>query len=77
MCQLYASHAFFFRPVQVHNGPFRPGESICVPAITQKQPKTRYQLHSQGKVPGAHKVGSKLMFYTATRRKWVEEGGAK
>ena len=34
-----------------------------------------YQMHSLGKVPGAHKVGSKLMFDTATLRKWAEKGG--
>ena len=45
--------------------------------ITGYSKNNLYQMHSQGKVPGAHKVGSKLMFYTATLRKWVEEGGAK
>ena len=34
-------------------------------------------MHSQGRVPGAHKVGSKLMFDTATLREWAEKGGAK
>lgn len=34
-----------------------------------------YQMHSQGKVPGAHKIGSKLMFDTAALRKWIAEGG--
>ena len=45
--------------------------------ITGYSKNSLYQMHSQGKVPGAHKVGSKLMFDTATLRKWVEEGGAK
>ena len=40
--------------------------------ITGYSKNSLYQMHSQGKVPGAHKVGSKLMFYTATLRKWVE-----
>lgn len=45
--------------------------------ITGYSKNSLYQMHSQGKVPGAHKVGSKLMFDTATLRKWVEEGCAK
>ena len=43
--------------------------------ITGYSKNSLYQMHSQGKVPGAHKVGSKLMFDTATLRKWVAEGG--
>lgn len=43
--------------------------------ITGYSKNSLYQMHSQGKVPGAHKVGSKLMFDTAILRKWVEEGG--
>lgn len=41
--------------------------------ITGYSKNSLYQMHSQGKVPGAHKVGSKLMFDTATLRKWVED----
>lgn len=43
--------------------------------ITGYSKNSLYQMHSQGKVPGAHKVGSKLMFDTATLRKRVAEGG--
>lgn len=45
--------------------------------ITGYSKNSLYLMHSPGKVPGAHKVGSKLMFYTASLRKWVEKGGAK
>ena len=45
--------------------------------ITGYSRNSLYQMHSQGKVPGAHKVGSKLMFDTATLRKWAEEGGTR
>lgn len=46
--------------------------------ITGYSKNSLYQMHSQGKVPGAHKVGSKLMFDTAaTLREWVEKGGGK
>ena len=44
--------------------------------ITGYSKNSLYQMHSQGKVPGAHKVGSKLMFDTATLRKWIAEGGS-
>lgn len=43
--------------------------------ITGYSKNSLYQMHSQGKVPGAHKVGSKLMFDTATLKKWVAQGG--
>lgn len=43
--------------------------------ITGYSKNSLYQMHSQGKVPGAHKIGSKLMFETAALRKWVAEGG--
>lgn len=43
--------------------------------ITGYSKNSLYQMHSKGKVPGALKVGGKLMFDTATLRKWVEEGG--
>jgi predicted DNA-binding transcriptional regulator AlpA len=34
-----------------------------------------YQMHSKGQVPGALKVGGKLMFDTETLRNWVYSGG--
>lgn len=34
-----------------------------------------YQMHSKGIIPGAHKVGGKLMFETAALRTWVNNGG--
>lgn len=43
--------------------------------ITGYSKNSLYQMHSKGKVPGALKVGGKLMFETATLRKWVNEGG--
>ena len=36
-----------------------------------------YQMHSKGQVPGALKVGGKLLFDTATLRNWVETGGRR
>lgn len=43
--------------------------------ITRYSVNSLYQMHSKGKVPGAQKVGGKLLFDTATLRKWVENGG--
>ena len=43
--------------------------------ITGYSKNSLYQMHSKGKVPGALKVGGKLMFDSATLRKWVAEGG--
>lgn len=43
--------------------------------ITCYSKNSLYQMHSKGKVPGAMKVGGKLVFDTATLRKWVENGG--
>ena len=43
--------------------------------ITGYSKNSLYQMHSKGTVPGAQKVGGKLVFETATLRKWVEEGG--
>ncbi len=43
--------------------------------ITSYSKNSLYQMHSKGKVPGAQKVGGKLVFDTATLRKWVENGG--
>jgi predicted DNA-binding transcriptional regulator AlpA len=34
-----------------------------------------YQMHSKGQVPGALKVGGKLLFDTAMLRNWVNNGG--
>ena len=36
-----------------------------------------YQMHSKGTIPGALKVGGKLMFDTATLRSWVNSGGMR
>ena len=43
--------------------------------ITGYTKNSLYQMHSRGQVPGALKVGGKLMFDTATLKRWVEEGG--
>lgn len=43
--------------------------------ITGYSKNSLYQMHSKGKVPGALRVGGKLVFDTATLRKWVENGG--
>ena len=43
--------------------------------ITGFTKNSLYQMHSKGTIPGAKKVGGKLLFDTATLRKWVENGG--
>ena len=45
--------------------------------ITGYTKNSLYQMHSKGQVPGAIKVGGKLMFETATLRQWVAEGGRR
>ena len=45
--------------------------------ITGYTKNSLYQMHSKGQVPGAIKVGGKLMFDTATLRQWVAEGGRR
>jgi predicted DNA-binding transcriptional regulator AlpA len=36
-----------------------------------------YQMHSKGTIPGALKVGGKLLFDTETLRNWVNSGGQR
>ena len=43
--------------------------------ITGYTKNSLYQMHSRGTIPGAKKVGGKLLFETAVLKKWVEEGG--
>ena len=53
-------------------------EKVCITQASEITGFTRnslYQMHSQGKIPGAVKVGGKLLFDTVTLRKWVENGG--
>lgn len=45
--------------------------------ITGYSRNSLYQMHSKGTVPGTVKLGGKLLFDTATLRKWVEEVGVK
>lgn len=42
--------------------------------ITGYSVNSLYQMHSRNQVPGALKVGGKLMFDTAVLRKWVSSG---
>ena len=42
--------------------------------ITGYSRNSLYQMHSRGQVPGACKVGGKLVFDTATLREWVNQG---
>ena len=58
--------------------PIRYPERVSVAQaseITGYSKNSLYQMHSKGKVPGALKVGGKLVFETETLRKWVEDGG--
>jgi predicted DNA-binding transcriptional regulator AlpA len=36
-----------------------------------------YQMHSKGTIPGALKVGGKLLFDTETLQNWVNSGGQR
>ena len=45
--------------------------------ITGYSKNSLYQMHSRGQIPGAVKVGGKLMFDTATLRQWVDDGGRR
>jgi len=36
-----------------------------------------YQMHSKGTIPGAFKVGGKLLFDTETLQNWVNSGGQR
>lgn len=56
----------------------RYGEVVDVKGaseITGLSTNTLYQLHSRGRVPGARKVGSRLVFRVEDLRKWVDDGG--
>ena len=64
---------------QIDNTPRYP-EKVAVEQaseITGYTKSSLYQMHSRGQVPGALKVGGKLLFDTATLKKWVEEGGRR
>ena len=43
--------------------------------ITGYSKNSLYQMHSKGRIPGALRVGGKLMFDTATLREWRDNGG--
>ena len=43
--------------------------------ITGFTKNSLYQIHSRGQVPGALKVGGKLLFDTETLRNWINSGG--
>ena len=43
--------------------------------ITGYSKNSLYQMHSKGKIPGALRVGGKLMFDTAMLREWRDNGG--
>ena len=45
--------------------------------ITGYTRNSLYQMHCRGQVPGAIKVGGKLLFDTATLKQWVEDGGRR
>ena len=42
--------------------------------ITGYSKNSIYQMKHQGRVPGARKIGGKLMFETAALREWVRSG---
>ena len=42
--------------------------------ITKYSVNSLYQMHSKGQVPGAIKLGGKLMFDTAALQAWVSSG---
>ena len=45
--------------------------------ITGYSRNSLYQMHSRGTIPGALKVGGKLLFDTATLQEWVRNGGVQ
>lgn len=45
--------------------------------ITGYSKNSLYQMHSKGRIPGAVKVGGKLLFDTKTLRDWVDSGGIR
>lgn len=42
--------------------------------ITRYSVNSLYQMHSKGQVPGAIKIGGKLLFETAALQEWVSSG---
>ncbi len=42
--------------------------------ITGYSVNSLYQMHSKGQVPGAIKIGGKLLFETAALQEWVSSG---
>lgn len=44
--------------------------------ITGYSVNSLYQMRCKGTIPGAQKVGGKLLFDTATLREWVNNGGS-
>lgn len=65
------------REQKAHELPVYPEKVGIVQAseITRYSVNSLYQMHSKGTIPGAQRVGGKLLFDTATLRKWVENGG--
>ena len=57
-----------------HRRPERVGVTEAS-EITGYTKNSLYQMHSKGKIPGAIKVGGKLMFRTKELEKWTEDGG--
>jgi predicted DNA-binding transcriptional regulator AlpA len=45
--------------------------------LTGYSKNSLYQMHSKGQIPGALKVGGKLLFDTETLRNWVNAGGKR
>jgi predicted DNA-binding transcriptional regulator AlpA len=45
--------------------------------LTGYSKNSLYQMHSKGHIPGALKVGGKLMFDTKTLRNWVNNGAKR
>lgn len=63
---------------QKEHEPHRYPERVSVSQaseITGYSRNSLYQMHSKGTVPGAMKVGGKLLFDTETLRRWVTSGG--
>ena len=55
----------------------RYGERMTVADLMRETGRARqtvYQMHSAGQIPGAVKIGGKLMFKTAEILPWIEVG---
>ena len=57
--------------------PSRYGVDMTVPQLMERMKKAKqtiYQMNSRGAIPGAHHIGSRLVFRTSEVLPWIEAG---